>query len=118
MLIDENEFFRQATIRICSHLNIQTALRNAHEYISAHIPAGAMYLFHHDEKLNSLRTIAEAPRSRKPRLNKLTPFPPEFMDDYFRNAESAGVAIVNVPGSNRISDSSLRTWAWAWTARH
>ena len=35
MNVDENVFFRQATLRICSSLDIETALKRCFEYIRA-----------------------------------------------------------------------------------
>jgi hypothetical protein len=38
MNIDENEFFRQATIRICRSLNIETVLRRCYDYLKNYFP--------------------------------------------------------------------------------
>lgn len=47
MHIDENEFFRQATLRICSSLDIEKALFNCLQYITLFMPAslGSLSLY-------------------------------------------------------------------------
>ena len=38
MSVDENVFFREATLRICSSLNIVGALKSCFDYIKLYIP--------------------------------------------------------------------------------
>jgi hypothetical protein len=52
MNVDENVFFREATLRICSCLYIVTALKRCFEYIRAFIPANGMTLHILDPELN------------------------------------------------------------------
>ena len=56
MQIDENEFFRQATMRICGSLNIETALNRSFEYIRNHLPLTEMHLLLFDPGLDLVRT--------------------------------------------------------------
>jgi len=56
--VDENAFFREATLRLCSSLNIQTALKRYFEYIGPIIPVVAMSLHIYDPELNQLRIMA------------------------------------------------------------
>lgn len=58
MTVDENVFFREATLRICSSLNIAEALRNCFEYIKLYIPMQGMYLHTYNADLNLTRLIA------------------------------------------------------------
>jgi len=60
MKIDENEFFRQATLRICSSLNVETALSRCMEYLKSFLPLSGMCLGLFDEDLMTMRTIASA----------------------------------------------------------
>ena len=60
MKIDENEFFRQATLRICSSLNVETALSRCMEYLKSFFPLSGMCLGLFDEDLKTMRTIASA----------------------------------------------------------
>jgi transcriptional regulator with GAF, ATPase, and Fis domain len=58
MNVDENVFFREATLRICSSLDIVTALKRCFEYIRAFIPANGMTLHILDPELNLLKFVA------------------------------------------------------------
>ncbi len=58
MNVDENVFFREATLRICSSLNIVTALKRCFDYVKIYIPMNRMYFHLHDEDLNLLRSVA------------------------------------------------------------
>ncbi len=37
-MVNENEFFRQATLRICGHLDIEKAMHACLSYLSSEIP--------------------------------------------------------------------------------
>jgi formate hydrogenlyase transcriptional activator len=39
MHVDENEFFRKATMRVCSSLEIETAMWRALQYLKEFIPS-------------------------------------------------------------------------------
>ena len=43
MTVDENEFFRQATLRISSSLNIETAMKKCMDYLKQYIPISGMF---------------------------------------------------------------------------
>ncbi|MGE5843146.1 MAG: sigma-54 interaction domain-containing protein [Deltaproteobacteria bacterium] len=58
MSLDENVFFREATLRICSSLNIVTALKSCFDYIKLYIPMNRMSLHILDADLNVLRFVA------------------------------------------------------------
>ncbi len=58
MNMDENVFFREATLHICSSLDIVTALKRCFEYIRAFIPADGMTLHILDPDLNLLKFVA------------------------------------------------------------
>jgi len=58
MNVDENVFFREATLRICSSLDIVMALKRCFEYIRAFIPADGMTLHILHPDLNLLKFVA------------------------------------------------------------
>ena len=58
MNVDKNVFFREATLRICSSLDIETALKRCFEYIRRFIPVIRMNLHILDADLNVLRFVA------------------------------------------------------------
>jgi transcriptional regulator with GAF, ATPase, and Fis domain len=58
MSVDENVFFREATLRICSSLNIVEALKSCFDYVKLYIPTNRMYLHLYEEDLNLTRLVA------------------------------------------------------------
>jgi transcriptional regulator with GAF, ATPase, and Fis domain len=64
MTVDENVFFREATLRICSSLDIATALKRCFEYIRDFIPANGMTLHILDPDLNLLKFMASVGPNR------------------------------------------------------
>ncbi|MDY6904240.1 MAG: sigma 54-interacting transcriptional regulator [Thermodesulfobacteriota bacterium] len=60
MKVDEKEFFRQATIRICGTLELERALGNCFEYLKEFIALDAIYLHYFDSKKDSAVVLAEA----------------------------------------------------------
>jgi len=62
MTIDKNSFFRQATMRICGNLDIETALWRCLEYLEDVIPLAGIALFLIDHDLATMRTIAQVTR--------------------------------------------------------
>ena len=56
--MDENLFFREATLRLCSSLEIDTALKRFYEYIKPFIPVAELNLHIVDFNQNTLRLVA------------------------------------------------------------
>ncbi len=77
MTVDENEFFRQATLLICGHLQIEEAMTACMAYLEQFMPADKMYLVLHDLEYGAMRIIAEATSSEGKKLDRLTALPRE-----------------------------------------
>lgn len=58
MRVDENDFFRQATLKICSSLDIEKAMLRCLKYIEEFIPASEMYLNLFEPSLGVIRSLA------------------------------------------------------------
>ena len=58
MNVDEKEFFREATLRICRSLDIEKALWSFFMYIREFIPADQAFLTYHDPNLGVIRQLA------------------------------------------------------------
>ena len=84
-MVDENEFFRNVTLRLCSHLEIEEGLRDCIEDISRYIPADSLYLEKHEPSLNAMRVIARASVNECKRMDVLIPF-----------AQEAGAAMAKI----------------------
>jgi transcriptional regulator with GAF, ATPase, and Fis domain len=77
MSVDENVFFRKATIQICSSLDIETAMRRSIQFLNDFIPVDMMFLHLYERDLGAMRTIAVATASQGRKLDHLTPLPKE-----------------------------------------
>ena len=60
MHIDENEFFRNATLAICGNLQIEEAMSDCIGVIGDLIPVDRMFLQIYEPELGAMRTIAMA----------------------------------------------------------
>ena len=59
MPINENEFFRQMTMLICSSLDLETALQRSLHYIVKYMPVDSIFLHLYEKSLGAIRTITE-----------------------------------------------------------
>ena len=57
-MLDENEFYRQATLRIFGSLNINTAISRCKDYLSGHLPVSGMFFTLYEPNLNTSRVMA------------------------------------------------------------
>lgn len=71
MKLDKNEFFRQATLRICSSLDIAKAMLSCLSYIQAFVPASELALSLLEPKAGIFRNLATVTDAGSKR-----PFPP------------------------------------------
>lgn len=60
MRIDESEFFREATLRICSSLEIETAMQKCLQYLVRFLPATRLCFHVYNRELGIVETIAQA----------------------------------------------------------
>jgi len=58
--MDKNEFFRQATSRICGNLEIEEALASSLNFLRKEMPVDRMFLQLFEDGLNAVRTVASA----------------------------------------------------------
>jgi transcriptional regulator with GAF, ATPase, and Fis domain len=58
--MDDNEFFRQATLRICGKLEIEEALISSLNFLRQEMPVDRILLQQFEKSLNAVRTVAIA----------------------------------------------------------
>ncbi|HUL11185.1 MAG TPA: hypothetical protein VLU73_03325 [Methylococcaceae bacterium] len=75
MSVDENVFFREATLRICSSLDIETALKHFFEYIRAFIPVIKISLHTVDYDSDILQVLASVGGKRLEGDERVLPLP-------------------------------------------
>lgn len=71
--MDKNEFFRQATLRICGNLEIEQALASSLNLLRQEMPVDRILLQLFEEGMNAVRTVATATLAGGKIDNRLTP---------------------------------------------
>lgn len=94
MIIDENDFFRRATMRICGSLDIEIAMWHCLQFLKDFIPADEMYVHLYESGLGAFRTIAGATATEGRKMDRVTPLPKEVRT---RVTEFSGMRIINQP---------------------
>jgi transcriptional regulator with GAF, ATPase, and Fis domain len=74
MKIDEKDFFREATLKICGSLEIETAMWRCLLYIRNFIPVSQLNLHLYDQSLGMVETIAHTTPEGGKLLSIKTPF--------------------------------------------
>jgi len=109
MAVGENDFFRHMTMRICSSLDIQTALRRTFDYLVDILPVDRIFLHLYDRKLGVVQTIAEVTVSGSRVLDKITPLTREGRDSLEKSGVP-NVRIVNCPDADPVVKKLARSF--------
>ena len=86
--MDENEFFREVTLRLCSHLDIEEGLRACMEYLPRTLPADTLYLQRHEPDLDAMHIVARANAQRGERMDVVIPYTREATEAMARAREA------------------------------
>lgn len=98
MDIDANEFFRQATMRICGSLDIETAMWKALEYLEKFIPLTGMNLVLGEPGMPAIETLAHVSRYKIEKMDRIIHLPPEIRSEVESHwASLQDVIIINKP---------------------
>jgi transcriptional regulator with GAF, ATPase, and Fis domain len=84
--MDNNEFFREATLRICGNLKIEEAIYSAFEYIRTEIPIDRMFLQFYDRKSKQMRIIANATPEGSKSVDWVVPLTNDGLNDLANHA--------------------------------
>ena len=71
--MDENDFFRQAALRICGNLEIEEAMQTLLRFLKYAMPVTKIFLQYYDHDYNAMRSIAYASETKCSKLDFLTP---------------------------------------------
>ena len=77
MTVDENEFFRQATLRLCGTLDIEKAIDRCRRYLEKYFPITRIDLNLFEPGLRSMRYIAQSTRYEKQKIQSVIPLSDE-----------------------------------------
>jgi len=72
-MVNANDFFRNATLRICGHLDIEESLRDCLEYLARYLPADRIYLQQHEAGLGAMRFVARATATVGEQIDVMVP---------------------------------------------
>ena len=78
MKVDENQFFREITLRICGSLDIEKALWNCYLYIANILPADELILTVYDPSAGTLDVVATADNNGGTVRADKVPMPPDL----------------------------------------
>lgn len=75
--MDQDAFFREITLRICSHLNIEEGLHSCMQFLAEHMPADRIYLQRYEPDLGSMRLVVRADAGGGELIDQLVPITEE-----------------------------------------
>ena len=106
MIVDKNDFFHQATMRICGSLNIETALWRCLDYIEKFIPVTGVHLHLYDKGLETMRSIAQVSRDKTKKFETIMPVPDEARKGLKRDrSKTQIVKMINRPELDPVTRS-------------
>ncbi len=95
-MVDENDFFRQATLRIAGSLNIEIAMKRCLDFLKTHIPASGMLFALYDPGLNVGKILAFIGLSDFKKPDETISMPMEFRHWFTeRWNQDPGITIIN-----------------------
>jgi transcriptional regulator with GAF, ATPase, and Fis domain len=112
-VVDENEFFRNVTLRICGNLEIEEGLSACLDYLSRHIPGDTLYLQKYEKDVNAMRLVARARPDKAEKLNTLVPLGEDAkmallqLGKVWRAGELPSVFVINKPREEPVTRRML-----------
>lgn len=109
--MDENEFFRQATLRICGNLGIEKGLQECFNYLVDFMPADNLYLERYERDMTAVNIIAHANERGASKLNLFIPLDNEAKKKMNSLAVEGypSLYVSNKPAEDPITSSILST---------
>jgi len=101
MSINENEFFHQMTMLICSSLNLETALERSLHYLEKVMPVDKIFLHLYEHNIGAIKTITEVTPTGSRSLEKIIPLTKDGRES-FEKPGVPNVRIVNRPESDPV----------------
>jgi transcriptional regulator with GAF, ATPase, and Fis domain len=106
-MIDDNEFFREATIRFCGTLNLEAGMRNCLMFLRDIIPTDGMFFHQVNLDKDVSRLIAHVSLDNSKKLDVITPMPNGYKVE-LQNLQGKKVVIRNTPESDPIANIFAR----------
>jgi transcriptional regulator with GAF, ATPase, and Fis domain len=102
MSLDENEFFREATIRICGSLEIDTSLSRCADFLKEHIPMGGIFLYFFELRPPVMKVISNVSFHKGKGIASTISMPKEAKP-FIEWPEDADVRCINDEGKDPIA---------------
>jgi transcriptional regulator with GAF, ATPase, and Fis domain len=112
MFVDEKEFFREATLRICGSLEIEKALHRCLLYIRDFIPADMLVLSYLIPDIGVQRHLAEATPEGGKRSDFVTSLPPDILarvKDMIKQGNLPKLELIEHPETHPIAGLPIRS---------
>ena len=107
MSVDENLFFRESTLRLCSSLDIEAALKRCYEYIRLFIPVKRMGLDIVDLEENTLQFVAHVGADLPESYEHFVHLPKKGRREREAALKNKDIRIINQPDPNLLPKELL-----------
>ena len=107
--MDKNEFYRNATIRICGNLEIEKALFSTFQFLQQVMPVSRMALEYYDKSVEAMRTIAKANQAGGEAVDLITPLSDAAKEqaETKYHKKKSGVYLFENPNKERLAQEML-----------
>ncbi|MBL1213740.1 MAG: sigma 54-interacting transcriptional regulator [Ignavibacteriae bacterium] len=111
--MDKNEFFRQASLKIMSNLDLKLGLQSCLKYISDYIPADRIYLQKYEHVLGAMRLVSCATHDHCEEMDTLVPLPEQSKEkmkdlaEIYRAGQLPAVLVINNPSTEPVTKGML-----------
>jgi transcriptional regulator with GAF, ATPase, and Fis domain len=117
--LDENDFFRQAILRISSSLNIELSMNRCMDFLKKYIPISGMLFSVYDPQMNIARNLAAIVPPGMPGSDDIVTFPKDFASWMRKKwGEGPGVRIINDMDQEDFPLRELLTRIWSKDISH
>jgi transcriptional regulator with GAF, ATPase, and Fis domain len=106
--MDKNDFYRQATLRICGNLEIENALHSLLLYLKDFIPVARTYYSYYDDALQSMRIFAYADEEMGKRLDQIVHLPKDALEIMRNASNDSDVLLIENPQAFPLSRHMMK----------
>jgi transcriptional regulator with GAF, ATPase, and Fis domain len=109
MTIEQNEFFKQMTMRICGSLDLQKALEESYDYLKKVMPMNLMSLDIYDSERNTLEALANVTDMESYKHLRFLALPEKLRGKISQRwANIEGTEIINRPAEHPVASAFLK----------
>jgi transcriptional regulator with GAF, ATPase, and Fis domain len=95
--MDDNMFFKKATLLICSSLDVEVALWRSFQFLRNELPADAIYLNIYEPSTGSIRYVAMADHEGGRKIEKSITLPDSLIHDIESGRRLPNYLVINEP---------------------